>query len=100
METANATKTRCTTKQAYIWQVLASAEQAVTLEGENRNVAALSERRGKYWLQSRFFVAREKSIFQSPSHSQAFRCLFFFAFFQVRSSDVKQAQSDPWKENS
>lgn len=55
-------------KQAYIWQVLTSAEQAVTLEGVDWNVAALSELRGKYWLQRPFFfVQREKSIFQSPS---------------------------------
>lgn len=60
METANATKTSCITKQAYIWQVLASTEQAVTLEGVDRNVAALSELRGKYWLQRPFFVQRKK----------------------------------------
>lgn len=47
IETANATM--------YIWQVLASAEQAVTLEGVDRNVAALSELRGKCWLQRPFF---------------------------------------------
>lgn len=72
IETANATM--------YIWQVLASAEQAVTLEGVDRNVAALSELRGKCWLQRPFFfffvVLREKSIFQSPSHGQAIWCFF------------------------
>lgn len=93
MEAAYATKTRYVTKQVYIWQVLASAEQAVTLEGVDRNVAALSELRGKYWLQRPFFVQREKSIFQSPS--QGFWCFFFS--FHVGSSYVKQAQSDPWK---
>lgn len=90
--------TLCIRKQAYIWQVLASAEQAVTLEGVDRNAAALSELRGKYWLQRPFFVPREKSIFQSTSHRQAFRWAFFFLFFfHVGCSYVKQAQSDPWK---
>lgn len=79
-EGANATKTLCGTKQANIWQVLASAGQAVTLEGVDRNAGALSELRGKYWLQRPFFVQREKSIFQSPSHRPAFWCLFFFSF--------------------
>lgn len=82
IEAANVTKTCCVTKQVHIWQVLASAEQAVTLEGADRNVAALSELRGKYWLQKLFFfflflVRREKSIFQSPS--QGFGCFFFLS---------------------
>lgn len=81
------------TKQAYIWQVLASAEQAATLEGVDRNVAALSELRGKYWLQRPFFCP-ERKINIPESITGIFGV--FFSFY-VGSSDVKQAQSDPWK---
>lgn len=93
IEAANVTKTCCVTKQVHIWQVLASTEQAVTLEGADRNVAALSELRGKYWLQKLFFWFGEKNQYSRVHHKD----LGVFFSFHVHSSYVKQVQSDPWK---
>lgn len=92
IETANATM--------YIWQVLASAEQAVTLEGVDRNVAALSELRGKCWLQRPFFFfcCSERKINIPESITWPGNLVLFFSLsLQVASNYVKQAQSDPWK---
>ena len=80
----NATKTPCVTQQASIWQVLASAEPAVTLEGVDGNVAALSELRGKHWLQRPllfFFLFREKNQYSRVHHTG--RHFFFPGVFQL-----------------
>lgn len=47
-------------------KIRAMSGAVVTLEGVDRNAAALSELSGKYWLRIHFFVLREKSIIQSP----------------------------------
>lgn len=94
MEAANVTKTRCVTKQAHIWQVLASTEQAVTLEGADRNVAVLAERGGKYCKSFFFFFGPERKINIPESITRIWEVFFPF---HVHSSYVKQVQSDPWK---